>query len=357
MDAELRISVTKPKGKPAQALAAQGIAVCPIQEDEGNVDRYVIGPRLVVERRTAGSFLLGIQDKTLFTSAIYLGEHFELAILLVEGAVDYERTGFHPQAVRGALTSMLLQYGLSVLTTKDVDETVALLAMLTRQEQIGIPEISLVPKRAASDLADQQRRVIEMLPHVGRVLARELLQRFGSVQRVIEATEAELRAVPGIGPKTAGEIARVARAEYRAVDIERDLEDALCSDPALLFPQPVDLLARQQVIYSEGGERHIVDLVFWDAAAREVILVELKHGKLLPEHEQQLRRYLTHAAESPLIGVLLGEGASLRGVLASVAPPPCVPMSPDITAAIVDREAVIEVLCRLRAQRLLDAAT
>ena len=74
------VSVTKPRGKPAQMLADLGLAVYVIEEDEGNIDRYILSRRLAVERRTGSTFLRGIQDKKLFTSAIYLREHFEIVI-------------------------------------------------------------------------------------------------------------------------------------------------------------------------------------------------------------------------------------------------------------------------------------
>ena len=84
----LVVSVTKPKGKPAKMLADAGILVLPVAEDEGNVDRYILSKRLAVERRTGSGFLQGIMDKTLFTSAIYLRERFDLPALIVEGDAD-----------------------------------------------------------------------------------------------------------------------------------------------------------------------------------------------------------------------------------------------------------------------------
>jgi ERCC4-type nuclease len=344
----LTIWASKPKGKPATRLADLGIEVKPIAEDEGNIDHYVLSTRLAVERRTESDFLRGIQDKTLFTSAIYMRERFVIPILIVEGQVDYTHTAFNPQAVRGALCSMMLVYGITVLSAPDVDETVALLAMLARQEQTGVPDISLIPKRKATDLADMQRRVIEMLPGCGMTMARELLQRFGSVRRIVNATEAELRSTRGIGAKRAAEIYDVLNAEYESVDTEKNLEDAIETAPELLFEQPVTLLARQHHIYTEDGERHIVDLVFVNQEANELILVELKRGKLAREHEEQLCRYLDHAQESPLLHACLGADARLRGVLATVAECSYQPKSRDITVCIVDRERTIEVLKQLR---------
>ncbi len=348
----LTIAVTKPDRKPAAMLAEKGINITPVEEDEGNVDRYIISKRLAIERRTGSSFLRGIMEKTLFTSAIYLREHFTIPILIIEGEVNYEYSMFDPQAIRGAISAMMLQYGLNVLSTRNIEETVELIAMMARQEQIGIPEISLIPKRKATSLPDMQRRMIEMLPQCGMVMARELLQHFGSVTRIVNATEEELLSMRGIGPKKAAEIYKVLNAEYEAVDTEKHLEDAIEVAPEILFHQPVTLLARQHHIYTEEKERHIVDLAFLDPEAEELILVELKRGKLRREHHDQLMRYLKNADKSKLLRGYLEDGMALRGILATMEE--CRFKSRDdvVSVRIIDQRQVIEILKQLRAQRL-----
>ena len=348
----LHIAATKPSGKIAKLLSALDVDVVPIEEDEGNVDRYVISKRVAVERRTGGSFVVGIMDKTLFTSAVYLREHFRVPVLIVEGAVNYEYTGFHPQAVRGALSAMMLVYGISVVSTPSPEETAELLAMIAQQEQVGVPEISMIPKRKAADLPDLQRRVVEMLPGSGMVMARTLLQHFGSFERIFAAEPDDLTEVRGLGKKKAKAIHQVLHAEYEAVDTEQQIEDAIQADPSLLLTQPAALLARQHTIYIERDDRHVVDMVFVDSDADELILVELKRGPLRPEHERQLRRYLDHAPESKLLRPFLDAGTKLRGVLASVEPSGFAPKTPDVTAVTVDKTKVIDVLKRLREQRL-----
>ena len=247
---------------------------------------------------------------------------------------------------------MMLLYGLSVLSTADVDETVHLIAMMARQEQVGIPEISLIPKRRATDLADMQRRVVEMLPGCGMVMARELLQHFGSVRRVVNATEDEFRSVRGIGARKAGSICRVLSSEYESVDTERNLEDAVEAAPQLLFGQPVTLVARQHHIYTEEKERHIVDMVFLDAEANELILVELKRGRLTGEHHAQIRRYLDNAGRSKVLRAFMEKGLAIRGVLATVEECTYEPRDDDVSVRIVDRRRTIEVLKQSRKARL-----
>jgi ERCC4-type nuclease len=347
--ASLTLSATKPDGKLATYLAQHGMLIVPIVEDEGNVDRYVVSDRLVVERRTSSTFLRGIMDKTLFTSAVYLREHWDLPVLIVEGELYNYYSGFSPQAIRGALTSMVIEYGISVLHTEGLEETAEILGMLAKQEQTGVPEISLVPKRKADDPPDLQRRVIEMLPGSGRVMAKALLRHFGSVQAVITASENELRAVKGVGAKTARQIHAVCQDVYEAIDNERELEDAVEHCPQLLFHHPARPLARQHYIFSEAGERHFVDLVFLDEERRELVLVELKTGRLSHEHEQQLQRYLDHAAESSLVTEYLRAGYALKGMLASLDSASYRPRNHDIHIAHVDRDKAIRAFAERHA--------
>ncbi len=362
-EAQLRIWVTKPQGQPAIRLAEMGITVCALEDnaglENGRSDRYILSERLAVERRTGSTLLQGIQDKSLFTEAIYLRENFELPILIVEGEVPYAYTAFSPQAVQGALSAMLLHYGMSVLTTPAVEETVSLIAMMARHEQVGIPEISLVPKRKATDLPDLQRRVIEMLPGCGRVLARDLLQHFGEIRRIANATETELHAVRGIGAQKAAQIVQVLNAEYASVDTERDLEDAIEAAPDLLFDEKnVTLLDRQHGMIADDGTRHVIDLVFVDEEAEALILVELKLGALEPSHETQVHRYLDVARRlrNTRMTPYLARGFELKGVLATVAECDYKPQSEAVSVSIVDRKRVLHVLKKLRRRRLDQAA-
>jgi ERCC4-type nuclease len=341
------IHATKPRGRLAKLLATGGAEIVPI-DGEPDIDRYIISDRLAIERRTGSSFLMGIMDKTLFTSARTLREHYRLPVFILEGEVNYAYRGFDPQAVRGALSSMMLEYELNVIQTPDMNETAHMIAMMVRHEIDGIPEISVVPKRKASSLADQQRRVIEMLPGCGRVIARELLQRFESIDGIVRATEKALQTVVGLGAKKAQHIRQVLTADYEAIDTEKQLEDAIEFDHSLLFQQPVTLLSRQHFIFDDDQDRHIVDMVFHDASAKELILVELKRGMLHPWHCDQLRRYLDRATASPLLQGYLETGCTLRGVLASPSPGGMKARARDMQVVGVDEKRAIAALKKCR---------
>ena len=353
----LTVRTTKPALKTAELLAEKGITILPVDEDHGSAEIYFLSPRLVIERRTAASFLSGIKDKSLFTNAIYLRENFEIPILILEGEVKYEHTAFNPDAVRGAQTALVTIYGISLFSSPNIGETAALIAILTRQEQVGVPEISLVPKRKAVNLPDLQRRIIEMLPGCGMVAARQLLYHFGTIQHIVTASQTELCQVPGIGSRKADEIYQVLHTEYESIDTEKQIEDAVQAEPNLLLEQPFELLERQHYIFTDQGERHIVDLVFFNRQANQLRLVELKRGAINSDHEDQLQGYLDRAYQSPLLRSLLQGGADLRGILATVSECSYKPRSTMISTRRIDGDHLIQVLKHLRKQRMQSTMT
>lgn len=343
----LFVQVTKPRSKLARKLQKLGMNLESLEE-EGNIDRYVISKRLVIERRTGCTLLQGIMDKTLFVSAVDMREDYEIPILILEGEVNYKYTQFSPQAVRGALTSMMIEYGINVLSTANLEETEAIVTMIARQEQIGVPEISFVPKRKAVGIDDMQRRIIEMFPGIGRVKAREILQFFGSVKRFITSTPQEISAMKGLGPKKVDQILKVINADYSGIDFEKDLEDAIEFDPKLLFSQPVQLLAKQHYIFSEEEQRHFIDMVYIDELAKEIIIVELKRGILSAEHEKQLLRYLENANQSQLMKDYIDQGFTIRGLLVTFEECEYNTTSKDISATVIDKEEIRTILKKLR---------
>ena len=58
------------------------------------------------------------------------------------------------------------------------------------------------------------RPTVESLPNVSGVLARRLLEHFGTVQNVVNAGEFELKQVEGIGEVKAREIRQVVKGKY-----------------------------------------------------------------------------------------------------------------------------------------------
>jgi len=74
--------------------------------------------------------------------------------------------------------------------------------------------VELRGEKPTRSLREMQEFVVAGLPGVNTVLARRLLEHFGSVAGVFAASAEELMQVQGIGEKTAREIRRVVEALY-----------------------------------------------------------------------------------------------------------------------------------------------
>ncbi len=195
-------------------LTKLGVEVEAKQLDVGD---FILSDRVGVERKSVNDFLQSIVDKRLMDQAKRLCETFECPLLVLEGEGLYSRRAIHPNAIRGALAALTVDFGISILPTRDEKETAAVLAIVARREQLGdAREIAIRGEAKGLTLPECQRFIVEGLPGVSAVLAKRLLEHFGTVERVMSASEKELQEVHGIGPEKAREIRKVLSALYAA---------------------------------------------------------------------------------------------------------------------------------------------
>lgn len=181
-----------------------------------DVGDFILSDRVIVERKTTADFINSIIDKRLLSQASELARNFQIPLMLIEGKEDlYSIRNIHPNAVRGALASLAMDFGISVLHSRDEEDTANFLYLIARREQIEEKrEVALRGERKPVTLEEKQRYIIESLPNVSAVLAKRLLSKFGSVRGVIDSSEKELRRIEGIGEGKAEEIGRVIRSRY-----------------------------------------------------------------------------------------------------------------------------------------------
>jgi Fanconi anemia group M protein len=108
-----------------------------------------------------------------------------------------------------------VDFGVSVLHTRDETDTTELLATLASREQTERDRtVSVHGEKAAKTLDEQQEYVVGAIADVGPVTAQSLLASLGSVEAVMTATEEELQEVRGVGTKTAQRIREVVGSDY-----------------------------------------------------------------------------------------------------------------------------------------------
>jgi len=96
------------------------------------VGDYVLSDRVVVERKTAEDFVNSIIDKRLFSQLKNL-KKVEKPLLIVEGE-NFSR--LHENALKGAILSIILDFGIPIIFTKNAEETADLLIKIAEKEQI-----------------------------------------------------------------------------------------------------------------------------------------------------------------------------------------------------------------------------
>ncbi len=161
---------------------------------------FVLSDRVAVERKTVDDFANSIVDGRLFSQAKTLKESYEKPMVVIEGENWQPARNVSPEAIMGALASLLVDYSLPVVRTRTSTETALLLVSLGRREQIDEgrkPKTRAIPK--PEDPAALQEYIVASLPNVDTVRSRRLLQRFGTVERIFTTQKSELSEVEGIG--------------------------------------------------------------------------------------------------------------------------------------------------------------
>lgn len=178
------------------------------------VGDYQISDEVVIERKTAKDFVDSIVDKRLFKQARSLMEEFKRPLIILEGD-DLYNGMINPNAIRGSIASIALDFGISIIPTRNAQDTAAMIKRIAIREQSGEKTpIQIRTDKKPVNLWEQQLFIIESLPNIGPVNAKNLLEHFGTVANIINASESQLQEVEGIGKKTAANIRKVVDSKY-----------------------------------------------------------------------------------------------------------------------------------------------
>lgn len=192
-----------------------------IEMQQLEVGDFILSERVGIERKTVRDFLDSIIDGRLLEQAKNLAETFERPLLVLEGEGLYTERGIHPNAIRGALACITVDYQVPIISTENEKETARIiLSIVKREQEEEKSEVPIRGERKSLTLSEQQRFIVEGLPGVSAVLAKRLLSHFKTASDVMKASEEDLKKVHGIGEEKAKEIRRVLDSEYVSEDEE-----------------------------------------------------------------------------------------------------------------------------------------
>lgn len=177
---------------------------------------YIIASEIGIERKEVRDFVASIIDKRLLNQIRELRNNFLKPLLIVEGSEDvYEVRKIHPNAIRGMLSAIALDFHVPIIYTKSQIETASLLkTILERTAENKTPAIPLRLERKPLTTRELQEYIIESLPGIGPATAKSLLASLKSIKNIINADEQQLKEIEGIGNKKAEEIKKIIEEEY-----------------------------------------------------------------------------------------------------------------------------------------------
>ena len=186
-----------------------------IEPQQLDVGDYVLSSRIGVERKKVDDFLESLITGKLFVQMKKLRDAYSRPILIVEGEDILTKRNISHNAIFGSFVSIIVDFGIPLITTKNAKETSDFLYVMANREQIkGEREVAIRGKKWSMSIAENQQFIIEGLPNISAVLAKRLLRHFGNVRSIMNATEEELCEVHGIGKNIASDIVKLLNSDY-----------------------------------------------------------------------------------------------------------------------------------------------
>jgi len=175
---------------------------------------FLLSSDVVVEYKTVQDFVDSIIDGRLLSQLKNL-KKYSKPLIIIEGIEDmFAVRRIHPNAIRGMLATIAVSYGIPLIQTKNFRETVDLMMIIAKKEQIDSKNDVVYHHGKPLTLKEQQEFFISALPNIGTAGARPLLKHFGTVRRIVTATEKELQDVELIGPKKSRALSEIFEKEW-----------------------------------------------------------------------------------------------------------------------------------------------
>ncbi len=171
---------------------------------------------VLIERKSIPDFVSSVRSNRLWDQLLrfmktseLLGYTLKRKLFLLHGSFEYE-TFWSP--VMGAYMEILFVYDIPILYVENDEALYHCIKILIQREILGkndlLPGSRWFRKHFSPDLPemDKKRYVLASLPSVGDLLAKNLLDHFGSIAAVANASEKQLQKVEGIGKVKAKKI-------------------------------------------------------------------------------------------------------------------------------------------------------
>lgn len=150
---------------------------------------------IAIERKTVSDFLSSMINKRLVRQLEEM-KQYPKSLLIIEGIENEELyndrgEGIHGNAIRGFLLSILLEFQVPIIYTKNYEDTANFLYILAKKEKKK--HISLRAVKKSLSKKEKLQYILEGFPGIGPATAKKLLKKHRTIKNIINASQEELK--------------------------------------------------------------------------------------------------------------------------------------------------------------------
>ena len=150
----------------------------------------VISEEVAIERKEGFDFVSSIMDNRLFEQLLRLKDTYKTPIIILEGLNDkvFNKVGMKISSIYGALAFVSYKLGVSVIPTRNLEDTAIAIERIAYREQVK-NDMPLLSRKAPKGMTIEDRRIyiIEGLVDIGPKKAKLLIEQFTTPSNVVEA--------------------------------------------------------------------------------------------------------------------------------------------------------------------------
>lgn len=146
---------------------------------------------IVIERKTFSDFISSMISKRLIQQLNNL-KQTKQPILIIEGAHKLpENSRINANSYKGFIISILTNYQIPIITTRDESDTSNYLVILAKQQLKPLQKVSL-HSRIPRTKKEQKRYVLESFPNIGPKTSEKLIKKYKTIKNILNLPKEEL---------------------------------------------------------------------------------------------------------------------------------------------------------------------
>ncbi|MHA1743342.1 MAG: ERCC4 domain-containing protein [Candidatus Heimdallarchaeota archaeon] len=173
------------------------------------VGDYVCSEDVCVERKSYDDFVNSIINGRIFEQADALSKNFKKPVIVIEG---YSTRQINENALKAAVASLLIDFNISLISTKNPYDTAKTVFWIAKKEQSNGGGMAIKVGKKPKETKKLQEFIVASIPGISTVLAKRLLNQFGSIEKIFGASAEELGKV--VGEKKGKKIKKILTAKY-----------------------------------------------------------------------------------------------------------------------------------------------